>query len=393
MARVSDVARAPRTLPATGLGMGWEPAALLMLTLALLGFGLVSLYSTSFLLAQRDGLPDHYFVVQQMAAAVIGLVGLAVCSRVPYPMWKQWAWPLVMGSFVLLVLVILPATEPIAPRVNGARRWIRIGGIRVQPSEIAKLALVIWTAGLAVRKQRVFSSLSKGLLPFLVIWAALLVPTAMEPDFSTAALIAMVCVTIVFVAGARLGHFVFLAVLAAPLVLAQLSVGFRAQRMLAFLGSGDPGGAGYQLNQSLIALGSGGVTGVGFAAGRQKFGFVPEPHTDFMFSMIGEEWGFVGVVGLVAAYALFILVGFRVARRAPDLFGELLAVGITSLIAMHAILHMFVGLGLAPSTGLPLPLISFGRSNLIVTLVAVGILMSVARGRPGLARPRGSRRA
>lgn len=388
MARVSEIARAPSTLPATGLGRGWEPAALLMLSLALMFFGLLTLYSTSSLLAQREGLPDYYFVLQQSSAAVVGLMALAVCARVPYPAWKRLAWPLMLISVVMLVVVLLPFTESIAPRVNGSRRWIRLG-VRVQPSEIAKLAIIIWTAGLAVRKQPHFKSLTRGLLPFLVVWSAILIPVAMEPDLSTAALIAMVCFTIVFVAGARIAHFVFLGVLSLPILIAQLSVGFRAERVAAFLTGGDLGGAGYQVHQSLIALGSGGLAGVGFAAGRQKFGFLPEPHTDFMFSMIGEEWGFVGVLTLVAVYAAFILVGFRVARRAPDLFGELLAVGLTSLVAIHAVLHMFVGLGLAPSTGLPLPLISFGRSNLVITLVAVGILMSIARGRPGLQKRRG----
>jgi cell division protein FtsW len=160
----------------------------------------------------------------------------------------------------------------------------------------------------------------------------------------------------------------------------QLGVGFRLQRLLVFLDPGaDPAGAGFQVRQSLIALGSGGVTGVGFGQGRQKFGFLPEPHNDFIFAMIGEEWGLVGVAFVLTLYLVLILVGFRIARRAPDLFGELLAIGFTNLIALHALLHMGVGLGLVPTTGLALPLISFGRSNLLVTMAAVGILMAVAR--------------
>jgi cell division protein FtsW len=154
--------------------------------------------------------------------------------------------------------------------------------------------------------------------------------------------------------------------------------------MEAFLNpASDPGGTGFQVHQSLVALGSGGLSGVGIGQGRQKFGFLPEAHNDFVFAMIGEEWGFLGVVMLVALYTAMVLVGFRIARRAPDAFGELIAVGCASLIALQAFLHMAVGLALAPPTGLPLPLISYGRSNLIVTLVALGILISVARSAPG----------
>jgi cell division protein FtsW len=141
-------------------------------------------------------------------------------------------------------------------------------------------------------------------------------------------------------------------------------------------------GAGYQVRQSLIALGSGGATGVGFGEGRQKFGFLPEPHNDFIYSMIGEEWGFLGTGSLTLLYLAIVVVGFRIARRAPDLFGQLLAVGITSMLALHAVLHMAVGLGVVPTTGLPLPLVSYGRSNLLVTLLAIGILLSIARGDP-----------
>jgi cell division protein FtsW len=152
------------------------------------------------------------------------------------------------------------------------------------------------------------------------------------------------------------------------------------QRLAAFLNpTADVGGAGYQVHQSLVAIGSGGFTGVGFGEGRQKYGFLPEPHNDFIFAMIGEEWGLVGILFVVSLYLTLILVGFRIARRAPDLFGELLAVGFTSLIALHAVLHMSVGLGLVPTTGLALPLVSYGRSNLLVTLASVGIVMAVAR--------------
>ena len=220
-------------------------------------------------------------------------------------------------------------------------------------------------------------------------WTTLLLPVALEPDLSTSALIALLGVLVVFAAGARIGHFVFLGALTVPVLKHQLAVGFRADRVAAFLNpASDPAGAGFQVRQSLVALGSGGLTGVGFGMGRQKFGFLPEAHNDFIFAMVGEEWGLLGVLFLAALFAAIILVGFRIAGRAPDLFGELLAIGVTNLIALQAVLHMAVGLGLVPTTGLALPLVSYGRSNLVVTMVAMGILMSVARAAPGRKRTR-----
>lgn len=398
MAPPTEVATAgPRSYPDIGLGRGWEPAALVALSLLLLSFGLVTLYSTSSLLAQRMGYPDYHFVLRQCSAGAMGLVALVICAKIPYTTWQYLAWPLLGLTTFALLLLVLPGTEAIAPEWNGSRRWLRIG-VQFQPSEVAKLAVVVWTAGLAVRKQPHFQSLSQGLLPFLVVWAVITLLVAAEPDLSTAVVILFLGGTVVFAAGARIAHFLFLGLLALPLLIGQLMVSFRWQRVLAFLDpASDPSGAGFQIHQSLIALGSGGLTGQGFAKGRQKFGFLPEPHTDFMFSMIGEEWGFVGVVGLVLAYVAVVLVGFRIARRAPDLFGELLAVGLASFVAVHATLHMFVGLGLVPSTGLPLPMISYGRSNLVITLAAVGILISISRASaraPGTAPSgRGRRRA
>jgi cell division protein FtsW len=377
-----DVAPAgPVWLPETGLGKGWEPAALMAVTLLLLSFGLVTLYSASTFLAHQAGVVDYHFVLRQAQGGALGLVALVICARIPYGCWRHLAWPLVGLTWVLLVIVVLPGTEGIAPVTKGARRWLYIGPVSMQPSELAKIAVVIWTATMAVKKRELFRSLRRGLLPFLVIWGALLLPILLEPDFSTACLVGLIGALTVFAAGGRIGHFMFLGVLTLPVLLMQMGVGFRSDRIAAFLNPGaDPAGAGYQVRQSLIAVGSGGLTGVGFGEGRQKFGFLPEPHNDFIFAMIGEEWGLVGVVVVVCLYLALILIGFRIARRAADLFGQLLAIGITSAIALHAFLHMFVGLGLVPPTGLTLPLVSYGRSNLLVTLASIGILTAVARG-------------
>jgi cell division protein FtsW len=253
--------------------------------------------------------------------------------------------------------------------------------VSFQPSELAKITMIVWSAALCIRKAPQFQRLSRGLAPFLVVWAALLLPVLLQPDLSTAAVIGMLGAVVVFAGGARVGHFLFLGLLGAPVLLAQLRVGFRWERLLAFLNPADHAdGAGFQVLQSLIAVGSGGLTGLGFGEGRQKFGFLPEAQNDFIFAMVGEEWGLLGVSFLTVLYLSLVAVGFRVASRAPDLFGRLLAIGFSSFIAIHAFLHMAVGLALVPPTGLPLPLVSYGRTNLIVTLMGLGILLSVARG-------------
>jgi cell division protein FtsW len=373
----------PATVPDAGLGRGWEPAVLMGVTLMLFTFGLLTLSSATTFLAHQAGENAPRFVMQQAIGGALGLAALVVCSRIPYTWWRTMAWPILGGTVLLLLILVLPWTEAVAPRINGARRWLVLPVGRIQPSELAKIALVIWTAALAVKKQAHFRSLRKGLMPFLVVWGAVLLLIAAEPDFSTACLVGLLAGIVVFVGGGRIGHFVFLGLLLLPVVLAKLGEGFRIERMRAFWDPAfDPAGAGYQVRQSLVAIGSGGLTGVGFGEGRQKFGFLPEPHNDFIFAMIGEEWGLLGIFLVVSLFMTLIMVGFRIAQRAPDLFSELLAVGFTSLIALQATLHMSVGLGLVPNTGLALPLISYGRSNLIVTMAAIGILIAIARAQP-----------
>ena len=384
-ARPMDIAPAgPVRFPDSGLGKGWEAAAVMGLTLLILSFGLVALYSASSVHALRQDLPDTYYVLRQAMGAGFGIGLLIVCALTPYRLWEVLAWPLLGATVATLILLVLPWTEAIAPEINGAHRWLMINGVSVQPSEIAKIAVIVWTAAIAVKKVEHFRSLRRGLLPFLAVWGVVVLLILRQPDLSTAAVVGLLGVLVVFAAGARVEHFIFACLLVAPMLRSQLAVGFRVERIAAFVNPlADPTGAGFQARQSLVALGSGGLAGVGIGEGRQKFGFLPEAHNDFIFAMIGEEWGLIGVVVLVALYVSVVLVGFRIASRAPDLFGELLAIGLTSLIAVQAILHMAVGLALAPTTGLALPLVSYGRSNLVITLVAVGILISIARATPG----------
>lgn len=378
---------APKTrgsLPATGLGRGWEPTIIVALIGGLLLFGLLTLHSASSVMAQRVDLPHYHYVARQATGVAIGLVAMFVCALVPTAYWQRLAPHLMIGSLALLIIVILPFTYAIAPEVNGARRWLRVG-VTVQPSDLAKLAVVVWTAALLVRKRDHLRNLRRGLAPFLVGWTLIVLPILAEPDLSTACLIAATGVIMVFVGGARIGHLVFLGLLLLPLAGSVLVSGYRGARWKSMLL--DPGatadGSAFQAYQSLVAIGSGGATGVGFGEGRQKFGFLPEAHNDFIFSMIGEEWGFVGAVAVILCFLALIVLGFRVARQARNLFCQLLAVGIVSLIGLQAFLHVGVGLGVFPATGLSLPFISFGRTNLVAMLAAIGILLAVAREAQG----------
>ncbi len=360
MSRAAVAPRAHADLNAqalTRLSRGWEAPVLLLLAVALLSFGLVAVYSASAIKAQTDGLADYHFVIRQAIGGSLGLLLLAVMAYLDYRVLRFFAWPMLLVVVGLLVFVLLPGTESIAPRVNGGRRWIDLGVIQGQPSELAKLVLIIWTAAVAVRKQDRLSSLSKGLLPFLLVWGTVATLIMMQPSMSAAALVVLLAALVLFAGGARIAHFVVLGALMLPFLLTQVSgVGYRMRRILAFIDpTHDPAGVSYQITQALIALGSGGLLGRGLGHGQQKFGFLPEPHNDFIFAMIGEEWGFIGMAALVLAYSGIALIGYRVARNAPDLFGSLLAIGVTNLIVVQALLHMAVNSALIPTTGVTLP--------------------------------------
>jgi cell division protein FtsW len=360
---------------------GWEGPLLLLLAVLALSLGLVTVYSTSSVKAQTQGLPDYHYVVQQATGGVAGLFLLALMAKLDYRRLRLLAWPLVIGLIVTLVVMIIPGTQAISPERNGARRWLEVGPVTLQPSEFAKLILIAWTAALAVKKQELLQSLSKGLLPFLIVWGAVGGLILLQPSMSAAALVLLLSAIVVFAAGARVGHFLLLGAVSLPLLWSQVDgVGYRVRRIIGFLDAErDVGGISYQINQALIALGSGGVFGRGFGRGQQKFGFLPEPHNDFLFAMVGEEWGLMGAMLLIVLFSTFALIGYRVARAAPDMFGFLLAIGCTNLIALQAFLHMAVNLALIPTTGVTLPFMSYGRSSLLVCLMATGVLMNIAR--------------
>jgi cell division protein FtsW len=377
----SKRAAAPQVERQALVNTGWEAPLLLVIALLLFSFGLVTVYSASAFRAQAMGLEDYHFVLRQATGGAIGLLLLAVMARLDYRRLRLMAWPLLFVVIALLALTVAPGTESIAPRVNGARRWLHLGPLAIQPSEFAKFAVITWTAMLAVRKQEKLPSLSRGLLPFLLVWGLVLLLIFLQPNLSAAALIVLLASLVVFAGGARIGHFLLLGAITLPLLWSTVEgVAYRMRRVVSFLDpTHDPAGMSYQINQALIAMGSGGIMGRGFGHGQQKFGFLPEPYNDFIYAMIGEEWGVLGTMGVLLLFTAFLLTGYRVARNAPDLFGFLLAIGLTNLIAVQALLHMAVNTALIPTTGIVLPFVSYGRSSLFVCMMAVGVLVNIAR--------------
>ncbi|MGH7605618.1 MAG: FtsW/RodA/SpoVE family cell cycle protein [Gemmatimonadaceae bacterium] len=360
---------------------GVEARALVILTSVLLAFGLATVYSASAIVEMQAGYGNAHLLVRQLGGMAIGAVLFVIAARLDAEIWERWAWPLMILSLVLLVIVILPFTAKIAPRVHGSRRYVF--GASLQPSELGKLAVIIWSSMLVVKKGGTMRRLSKGLLPFLVVIGALDILAMLEPDLSTAMMYTLVLGIILFAGGVRIGHFVALGVMLIPFLYVKIErLSYVVLRMSAFF---DPGAAppevSYQLRQSLIAVGSGQIFGVGFGRGRQQYGFLPFGYDDFIAGHIGEEWGFVGMALLILAFALYAALGFRIARKARSTFLQLVAVGITVTMVLTAYLHIGVATGLLPTTGLTLPFISYGRSNLMLSLLMTGILVNIGSTR------------
>jgi cell division protein FtsW len=361
--------------------MGPEARLLILITSCLLAFGLATVYSASALYAQSKGLGDSYFFLRQLGGIAVGLIALAMFAKVDAELWSKYAWPLMLLSMFLLLLIVLPFTESIAPRLRGSRRFLI--GSSLQPSELGKIAVIVWTSMLVVKKGDTLRRLTKGLLPFLVVIGVLDVLVALEPDLSIAMMYTLTMGIILFAGGVRIGHFVVLGVIAIPLLWGQMQrLNYALLRMTAFF---DPGGApahvSDQLRQSLIAVGSGQVLGLGFGKGRQQLGFLPLAYDDFIAGSIGEEWGFVGLALLILAFAAYAFLGFRIAKKARSPFLQLTATGITTTVVITAFLHIGVAIGLLPTTGLTLPFISYGRSNMVLSMLMTGILINIGSTR------------
>jgi cell division protein FtsW len=360
--------------------MGSEARGLVLVMAVLLAFGLAVLYSASAIVAMQENRSSWFYIARQATGVLAGVVAFAVAAKLPAERWQRWAWPLMWATILSLLLCLL-LPESIAPRVNGSKRFLF--GTSIQPSEFGKLAVVIWTSALIVKKGDQLRRLTKGVLPFFVVIGVCNLLAVLEPDLSVAMLYTLLLAVLLFAGGVRVAHFVTLCALAIPALWTKIEkVQYALLRLTSFL---DPGKANaqvnYQLKQSLIAVGSGGWFGQGYGQGRQQYGFLPFPYSDFIASNIGEEWGFVGLAAVTLAFAAYGLLGFRIARRARSPFLQLVAVGLTFVTVITAYLHIGVVVGLLPTTGLTLPFVSYGRSNIVLTMFLTGILVNIGSTR------------
>lgn len=355
--------------------MGSEARGLIFISAVLTAFGLAVLYSSSAFVADQDYGSSAYLFLRQLTGVAAGMVVFAISAKVDAERLHKWAWP-IMWFTIAAMTAVLVLPESVAPTIHGSRRFLF--GASFQPSEFAKLAVVVWCAMLVVKKGESLRRFSKGLVPFLTVIGVLAALAAAEPDLSVAVLMILLMSLILFVGGARMSHFIVLGAMCLPVALTKIEKWrYALARILAFLHPGDaPVTVSYQLKQSLIAVGSGGLTGRGFGEGMQVF-FVPFPYSDFVGSTVGEEWGFLGIAGITIAFAIYALLGFRIARRARTPFLQLVAVGLTFTTVLTAFLHIGVVIGLLPTTGLTLPFVSYGRSNLVLTMFFTGILVNI----------------
>lgn len=353
---------------------------LLLTSAALLALGLVMILSSSSVTAAASAASHYdpyYYFQRQVLWVGVGLGAFLICYHVDYHHWRTLAPLCLAGTLALLLLVLL-----VGRQVNGSQRWLGLGPAVVQPSEIAKLTMVIvLSALLAGRTERQLRSFWRGAFPALALAGLAAGLILKEPDLGTAAALAATAMVLLYVGGVPFGQLAATGGAAVPaLAAAILGSPYRRERFLAFLHpAAQSQQGGYHILQSLYALGSGGLFGVGLGQSRQKWFYLPEEHTDFIFAVLGEELGFIGVVLVLALFGVLIWRGYRIAAQAPDLFGTLLAAGLTTMLAVQAIVNIAVVSGLLPVTGIPLPMISYGGSSLLFTLAGLGILAGISR--------------
>jgi cell division protein FtsW len=354
--------------------------SLLIITIVLALVGLVMVFSASAVVAGNRFHDPGYFLKRQLAWLAFGFLLLHLASHIDYVWWKRLSIPLLGLTAVLLVMVLIPS---LGVSAKGARRWLRLGPISVQPAEIAKLVAVIYLAAYLAKKEDRLTGFLSGLAPALLVIGVLGGLVLLEPDLGTVVVMGSVAIGLLFLGGARLSHLLSLGLCAVPAVLVLvLSSSYRRQRLMTFLAPWkDASDAGFQITQSFLAFGSGGLFGVGLGEGKQKLFFLPEAHTDFVLALVGEELGLVGTGVIILLFALFAIRGFQVAARARMPFGRYLGMGITLLIGVQALINACVVTGLVPTKGLTLPFVSYGGSSLVTCMFGVGILLNISRDR------------
>jgi cell division protein FtsW len=363
--------------PKVFVGLAADPWLLLAVA-ALVSIGVVMVFNVSYFHGEERFGDSLQFVRKHCAAIVLGLVAGVLASRVPSHVYQRAAYPLLLGSLVALVLVLVPGIGVVR---GGARRWVDLGLVSLQPSEVAKFALVLYLAASIVRKGERMQTFKLGVVPHALVAGAMAALLLLEPDFGTAALVCSLVVLMLFAGGVRPRHLLLPLVPGIPLgIYVLLAESYRLKRLLGFMSpDADPLGINFQLRQSFIAFGSGGLWGVGLGEGRQKMFYLPAAHTDFIFSVVGEELGLLGALVVLALFAVVAARGFRIALRHGDRFASLLAFGVTMSLILQAAVNVGVVLGLLPTKGLTLPFVSYGGSAIIASLAQAGVLVALAR--------------
>ncbi|GAA0134016.1 stage V sporulation protein E [Paenibacillus sp. YSY-4.3] len=349
---------------------------LLILTILLVGFGLIMVFSASSTLAVYKHQEAMFYIYRQGLFAAIGLFLMLFLMGIPFIRWKKIAPILLLFTLILLILVLI-----IGASINGAKRWIVLGSFNLQPSEWTKLSLILYLAALISNKGERIRDFKKGLLPILVVAGIVIVLIMLQPDFGTMSIICIITLACMIVGGANLRHIMLLGLSALPfLAYVAMSKSYRIQRLTSFLNPlADPTNTGYQILQSLMALGHGGLTGTGLGGSVQKLQYLPEAHTDFIFAIIGEEFGFVGSFLFIVLFFWLLSRGFLIALKSQDLFRLIAGIGIVIMIFIQFALNVGAVVGILPVTGVPLPFISYGGSALLTNMAAVGLLLSISR--------------
>ena len=356
-----------------------KPELLLLISVIVISiFGLIMIYSASYIWAEYKFNDAFKFVKNQGIFFIVGVVLMIIISKIDYRKYYEKANILLLGCVILLILVLIPGVGSVR---NGSRSWFGIGSFGIQPSEFTKLALIIFTSKYLVNNEKNMKYFKKGVLPILGITLGIFAIIMLQPDFGTGTIIVMSIIGLLFVGGVDFKFFLKIGLVGVAGVVALIAVApYRLSRILSFLNPwADPLGSGFQIIQSLYAIGPGGLFGYGFLNSRQKHFYLPEPQTDFIFSIISEEFGFLAVLLVTALFLTIILTGFKIARNSKDLFGKYLAFGIIFQISFQTLLNLMVVVGLIPVTGVTLPFLSYGGSSLLITLCEIGIVLNISR--------------
>ena len=352
---------------------------LLFAVLFLVGIGIVMVYSASSALALKKYGSDFYFLKKQALFSLMGIVALVLFSHIPFRLYRSLTYPLL---FVALGLLLAVQFSGLGLSAGGSFRWLRLGPVTFQPVEVARLALIVFMAYSLNKKHETLQFFGIGFMPHVILLAIFAVPLLLQPDFGSVVIFGALVWMMMFVAGVPILHLLtVLILLLPPAYFLMINATYRIKRLISFLDPWQyPADEGYQIIHSLMAFGTGGIWGAGIGKGYQKLFYLPEPHTDFIFAVIGEELGFWGVLFILGLYAIVIWRGIRIACHSEDNFGMLMAAGITLAIGLQVSINMGVALGLLPTKGLTLPFLSYGGTSLLLNMACIGILMNIGAG-------------